>query len=324
MSKENNFRETAIRELTSSRIPTGAEARAFLSAVAKNAGYVHINGKRRNYVMSVDGYGEAMYLVGALKELYPSEFEISADEIKSGSKKGERAYTVAVQSGFVLQLLEDTHIADEKETDGIEVEVPKEFASDYVLGRAYLKGLFLACGGVYVPSISESSEKKDGYHFEFRLEEEASAKSVAALLLGYGVQAKISERGAMHLVYVKDKESVLKMLDVLELYDCESTLNKIIEERETANALNRAVICETANLDKIYEASNKQLVAIGIIEERDGLNSLSPALNETAQARLEYPQASLQELADILGVSKSCLNHRLRKLVEIADSGESD
>lgn len=322
MSKDN-FRETAINELTASQVPTGKEACAFISAVAKNAGYIHINGKRKNFVVAVDGYGEALYLVAVLKELYPSEFEISADEIKSGSKKGERAYTVAVQSGYVTQLLEDTHIADANELDGVEVEVPKEFARDYTLGKAYLKGLFLACGGVYVPSISDSDEKKDGYHFEYRIEEEEGAKSVASLLAGYGVQAKISERGAMHLVYVKDKESVLRMLGVLDLYDCQGRLNKIIEERETANALNRAVICETANLDKTYEASNKQLIAIGIIEERDGLGSLSPILYETAQARLEYQKASLQELADILGVSKSCLNHRLRKLVEIAESGEN-
>lgn len=321
MSKEN-FREIAIRELTSSPVPTGKSACAFISAVAKNAGYIHINGKRKNFVISVDGYGEALYLVSVLKELYPSEFEISADEIKSGSKKGERAFTVAVQSGYVTQLLQDTRIADENLLDGVEVEVPEEFARDYTLGKAYLKGLFLACGGVYVPSISDSDEKKDGYHFEYRCEDEDCAKSVVLLLAGYGVQAKINERGAMYLVYVKDKESVAKMLGVLDLYDCQSRLNKIIEERETANALNRAVICETANLDKTYEAANKQLLAIGIIEERDGLNSLSPVLYETAQARLEYQKATLQELADILGVTKSCLNHRLRKLVEIAGNDD--
>ena len=96
-------------------------------------------------------------------------------------------------------------------------------------------------------------------------------------------------------------------------------LRRIIDERETANALNRAVICETANLDKTYVAASKHLLAIGIIEDSVGLETLPPALQETARTRMEFQQASYEEMAEILGVSKSCLNHRLRKLVEMAE-----
>lgn len=108
------------------------------------------------------------------------------------------------------------------------------------------------------------------------------------------------------------------MLAVLGLADSALRLRGIINERETANSINRAIICETANLDKTYAAASRRLMEIGAIEESVGLESLTPALRDTANARLEYPQASMSELADILGVSKSCLNHRLRKLSEIA------
>ena len=95
-------------------------------------------------------------------------------------------------------------------------------------------------------------------------------------------------------------------------------LKGIIDERETANSINRVTICEAANLDKTYAAASRQLMEIGAIEESVGLESLTPALRDTANARMEYPQASMSELARILGVGKSCLNHRLRKLADIA------
>ena len=120
------------------------------------------------------------------------------------------------------------------------------------------------------------------------------------------------------------EEEIVKLLGVMNLGDSVIALRKIIDERETANALNRAVICETANLDKIYVAASKHLLAIGIIEDSVGLDSLPVALQETARCRMEFQQASYEEMADILGVSKSCLNHRLRKLVEMAENIQNE
>ena len=225
-------------------------------------------------------------------------------------KKGSTSYAVAVPTGFAGQAVEDFCLAD----GGI-----PEFAAS-VRGAAvsYLKGLFLVCGSVYVPSAEGEEEKREGYHFEFSVDGEEFAEELAALLSRLGVSAKISERGQLYLVYIKDKEEILNMLAVLELGESVLRLKAIIDERETANSINRVTICEAANLDKTYAAASRQLMEIGAIEESVGLDSLTPALRETACARMEYQQASMSELADILGVSKSCLNHRLRKLSEIA------
>lgn len=318
MTENTNFKNAVVDEIISSPPADNDSAFALISAIAKNAGIITINKKRVNLVMAVDSYAVAMYLVETLKSVYPTEFEINCEEIKSGAKKGERAYTVAVQTGFTKQVLYDTCLVSD-DFGGFEIEVPEKFAREYTLATTYLKGLFLASGGIYVPSSSGAEEKKDGYHFEFRLEDEETALSVNGLLASLGVSAKINERGTVWLVYIKDKEEIVKLLNTLDLGECVMALRKIIDERETANALNRAVICETANLDKTYVAASKHLLAIGIIEEEMGLENLPPALQETAKIRMDYQQASYEEMAEILGVSKSCLNHRLRKLVEIAD-----
>ncbi|MBR2956212.1 MAG: DNA-binding protein WhiA [Clostridia bacterium] len=319
---DTSFRNSVVEEIISTPITDGDSVFALVSAIAKNAGVILINKKRINLVMSVDSYAVAMYLVEALKSVYPIEFEISCDEIKSGPKKGERAFTVAVQTGFTKQVLSDALLITE-DSCGVELEVPEKFAREYSLAVTYLKGLFLASGGIYVPSLEGAEEKKDGYHFEYRLEDEETAVSVCNLLASLGISAKINERGNVWLVYIKDKDEIVKILATMELGDTVMALRKIIDERETANALNRAVICETANLDKTYVAASKHLLAIGIIEESEGLESLPPALQETARIRMEFQQASYEEMAEILGVSKSCLNHRLRKLVEIADQIQS-
>ena len=319
---DTSFRNSVVEEIISTPITDGDNVFALVSAIAKNAGVILINKRRINLVMSVDSYAVAMYLVEALKSVYPTEFEISCDEIKSGPKKGERAFTVAVQTGFTKQVLSDALLITE-DSCGVELEVPEKFAREYSLAVTYLKGLFLASGGIYVPSLEGAEEKKDGYHFEYRLEDEETAVSVCNLLASLGISAKINERGNVWLVYIKDKDEIVKILATMELGDTVMALRKIIDERETANALNRAVICETANLDKTYVAASKHLLAIGIIEESEGLESLPPALQETARIRMEFQQASYEEMAEILGVSKSCLNHRLRKLVEIADQIQS-
>lgn len=320
---EQSFRDKTVEELMTLR-PNGTEdALAFLSAVVKQTGSITLVRKRINLVLAVDSYSEAMYVVDVLKTLYPAEFEINADEIKSGSKKGMRAFAVSVPMGFTKQVLEDTAlVVPDDGFDGIENGIPVRFSKSLSARKEYLRGLFLSCGGVYVPSLSGDDEKREGYHFEFRLDDEERAEVICSFISEYGINAKINERGAIYLVYVKDKEEILKLLTVMGLNDSVLNLQRIIDERETSNSLNRAVICETANLDKTFAAASRQLLTIGLIEETVGLDSLSPILRDTARARMEYPQASLQELADILGVTKSCLNHRLRKLTEIAEDGE--
>lgn len=311
------FKEKAIGELLTVLPSDKREITAFVAGVARAAGSLHISGKRKNLVFTLSSYAECLALVGLLKELYPAEFEVSAEHIRSGVRKGGTDFTVAVPTGFTVQALADTGMFGEEGSEPL----PESVITEHSCAEAFLKGLFLGCGSVYVPSSAEE-EKRDGYHFEFALDSQPLADGVAALLRSFGINPKISERGQNVLVYLKDKDEILRALALMGLAECVLSLKAVIDERETANSINRVTICEAANLDKTYAAASSQLMTIGAIEESVGLDSLTPALRETARARMEYPQATLAELADILGVSKSCLNHRLRRLKEIAEESE--
>lgn len=316
---ENSFKEKAHNELLSVLPRDNGGICAFLSALAKVSGSVEISRRRVNLFIAVESFAQALAVAGLFKILYPAEFEIEAEHIRTQKKEGVN-YSVMVPVGFTKQALFDLMLMEAENdeygafTDGI----PQDLVKSNENAVSYLKGLFLGCGGVYVPDTVTDSDKKGGYHFEFALNDENTAADALNLLARFGVAAKQSERGNHFLVYIKDKEIISDMLRLIELNDCVLSLQAIIDERETANSINRATICEAANLDKTYTAASKQLLAIGAIEERDGLDSLAPALREAAQIRLEYQQASLAELADILGVTKNCLNHRFRKIIEIA------
>lgn len=315
-----SFKDNARKELLGALPSDRDEIVAFLSALSKVCGSIEIVKKRLNLCLQLDSYEEGLKVVELFKAIYPADFELSLDKAKSGVKQGCEVCKLQVPSGFTKQALQDFGLmrinSDEylNFIEGIEQDLVRSEGCKL----AYFKGLFLGCGSVYVPSGANQTEKKDGYHFELQLDDELFADDVMELMSDLRINTRMSDRGEHKLIYVKDKDDIVKILAKLDLVDSVLTLQSIINDRETANSLNRAVICETANLDKTFAAASKHLLAIGELKNRDEFDSLAQSLKETADARAEHPEATLQELAEILGVSKSCLNHRLRKIVELA------
>ena len=125
----------------------------------------------------------------------------------------------------------------------------------------------------------------------------------------------------MHVVYVKEGAQIVDMLAVMEANVALMNLENIRILKEMRNSVNRKVNCETANINKTVNAAVKQIEDIRLIESRTGLRNLSEGLAEIAELRLQYPEATLKELGMMLNpqVGKSGVNHRLRKLSEIAD-----
>lgn len=314
---QKSFKDSAREELLGVLPKKREEIVAFLSALAKSCGSIEIAKKRYNLCFWLADYDEGLKVVELLKTLYPAEFELSLDKTKTGAE----ACSVQVPSGFSKQAIEDFGLMKINVDEYLAfVEgIPQDVVTTIATKVAYFKGLFLGCGSVYVPSTSDQSEKRDGYHFELQLDDDLFADDVMELLSDLRINTRMSDRGEHKLVYVKDKDEIVKALATLDLVDCVLKLRSIIDERETANSLNRVIICETANLDKTFTAASKQLLAIGELRNKDMFDSLPAQLKETADARADHPEASLSELAEILGVSKSCLNHRLRKIVELAN-----
>lgn len=314
------FKDSAHNELLGVLPQSREEITAFLSALSKACGSIEIVKKRLNLCLQLDSYEEGVKMVDLFKELYPADFELSFEKAKNGVKQGAQVCVLQVPSGFTKQALQDFELMQINSDEFVNfIEgVPQDLVRTEKCKIAYFKGLFLGCGSVYVPSGANQTEKRDGYHFELQLDDDLFAADVMELLSDLRINTRMSERGEHRLLYVKDKDEIVKILAKLDLVDCVLKLQSIIDERETANSLNRAIICETANLDKTFAAASKHLLAIGELKNRDEFDTLAPTLKETAEARADHPEASLQELADILGVSKSCLNHRLRKIVELA------
>ena len=179
---------------------------------------------------------------------------------------------------------------------------------------AYIKGAFLGGGSCTLPT-----GKTVGYHLEIVFSDKKTALDFCLLLERYELIAKWIERKENFVVYIKSKELISDFLSLVGAESCLKKFNAFVEKRDEANRDNRAKNCFAGNADKTAIAAVKQVVAIGKIEKETGLASLSEDLYALAKARLKHPHKSLKELSEMLGVSKSCLNHRMRKLMEIAE-----
>ena len=263
---QKSFKDSAREELLGVLPKKREEIVAFLSALAKSCGSIEIAKKRYNLCFWLADYDEGLKVVELLKTLYPAEFELSLDKTKTGAE----ACSVQVPSGFSKQAIEDFGLMKINVDEYLAfVEgIPQDVVTTIATKVAYFKGLFLGCGSVYVPSTSDQSEKRDGYHFELQLDDDLFAYDVMELLSDLRINTRMSDRGEHKLVYVKDKDEIVKALATLDLADCVLKLRSIIDERETANSLNRVIICETANLDKTFTAASKHLRAIGALQNR--------------------------------------------------------
>lgn len=141
------------------------------------------------------------------------------------------------------------------------------------------------------------------------------------IINSFEIDAKIVQRKKNYVVYVKEGSQIVDMLNIMEAHVALMNLENVRIVKEMRNSVNRQVNCETANINKTVNAAVKQVQDINYIQETVGLDSLPKNLQEIAEVRLQYPQAPLKELGNYLEtpVGKSGVNHRLRKLCEIAE-----
>lgn len=212
------------------------------------------------------------------------------------------------------QILEALKIWDEKEQCLVQKEVVDGLLIQQVCcKRAFIRGAFLSAGSM--------SDPKKGYHFEIVCDNEPGAKQLQEVMNVFEVDAKIVRRKKSFVVYVKEGAHIVDLLNVMEAHVALMELENIRILKEMRNSVNRKVNCETANISKTVSASLKQIEAIEYIKEHGGFDQLPDTLKEVAMLRLQYPEAPLKELGGLLDtpVGKSGVNHRLRKIGEIAE-----
>lgn len=184
--------------------------------------------------------------------------------------------------------------------------------------RAYLRGAFLASGYINDP--------QKNYHLEFVQENKAQAEQLQNLLHTFCLDAKIVQRKENFIVYLKEGEQITDMLNIMQAYTSLLTMENVRIWKEVRNDVNRKVNCETANLSKTVMAAIKQVEDIQYLQKQKEWKNLPNTLLETAQLRLQYPEASLKELGLLMtpSVGKSGVNHRLKKISMIAEQVRKD
>jgi DNA-binding protein WhiA len=176
--------------------------------------------------------------------------------------------------------------------------------------KAMLRGLFLGCGSVNAPSSR--------YHLEFVAPSASWATSIQRLSEGAGVPAGVSERGGQQVVYVKDGDGIVRLLSLMGASRAVMEFENVRVVRSVSGEVNRRLNFETANISKTIGSGLRQAAAIERLDAAGQLDMLPAALREMARWRVAHPELNLSELATRMKLSKSAVNHRLRRLLDLS------
>lgn len=182
--------------------------------------------------------------------------------------------------------------------------------------RAFIKGAFLSGGTV--------SDPQKQNHLEFSTPHFGLSEQFVSLLGEFDIPAKILRRKSKYVTYVKDNDIICDTLAIMGADRAAITISETNVSKSIANRDNRLINSENANYDKTLIASVNQLLAIDKIDKHMGIDNLPPQLRELAYLRLEKRDANLAEFAEILKISKSGVNHRMRKLIKLAEDLTGD
>lgn len=194
-------------------------------------------------------------------------------------------------------------------------EIDEALIHDDEMRRSYLRGAFLAGGSVNNPETSS-------YHLEIFSLYEDHSEGITQLMNKYELNAKHHERKKGSIAYLKEAEKISNFLSLIGGYQALLKFEDVRIVRDMRNSVNRLVNCETANLNKTVSAAMKHVESIRLIDQEIGLDNLPERLREIAKLRVEHQEVSLKELGEMMtsgNISKSGVNHRLRKLNEMAD-----
>lgn len=252
-------------------------------------------------VYSTESAALARRIFKIIKALYASSPELSVREY--GLKKNDTYIVRLTDKSSAMAILDAAGMNIFSE-DGA-------FAPKDIRGEDYIRGAFLGSGSVTDP--------KKNYHLEILLSKEEFAKYLSNILYRFNLTAKISRRREAFVVYMKEAKEIVEFLTLAGAHTAVLEMENVRIIKDIRNNVNRAINCESANIDKTVRASMKQMRDIQLIEDEMGLEALPKSLEEIARLRLKYPDASLRELSELADTSKSGINHRIRKIAQIAD-----
>ena len=278
--------------------------KAEVLGVLRMSGAIVIRGMNIGIHFSTENAALARRVLQILKNNYQVQTEVVIT--RSRRLKKNNRYQVRV-----LPAPQVTIAMNELQLLSMESDLKNPLLSKQCCKRAFLRGAFLGGGSISRPSSD--------YHLEMVTGNEDFAHSIIKVMHTFSMKAKLTDRKNDYIVYLKDGESITNFLRVIGAHNSMMELENVRVLKEMRNNVNRRVNCETANLGKVVKAAVRQVNCIKFIDEHMGLSELPQALQDTARLRLEYPDASLNELVEYSGgIGKSGINHRLKKLQEMA------
>ena len=297
-----------IKEEISKQTSTRSEVIAELSAYIRNNGTIHND----RITLTTENHFMVDRVMDELKELFGIVPKEEVVENLNFSKNELYQITISEK----LDLIEkELGILDEK---GLYYDnVPEYIVGSEEEIKSYLKGTFLASGSINDP-------KKSRYHMEILIAYPEEAVYVQKLLNQFDLNAKILNREKGYMIYIKEAEKISDFLKLLGATDAVLYYENVRIYRDQKNMTNRLNNCEQANMDKVFETAAEQLKQIEIIEQNDGVMLLDDRTKVALEYRKKYPEVSLKELAEIISIetgktlTKSGLNHRMRKIKELA------
>lgn len=280
-----------------------------LAALLKMNGTISFHNGKFVVNIQTENAAIARRIFTLIKEVYGVEIELLVR--RKMQLKKNNVYICRI-SEKTREILDDLNVLREGE---IIHSVSEDIRKNDCCVRSYLRGAFLAAGSVNNPETS-------AYHLEIASLYEEHAQALTELMNMYELNAKYIDRKRGYITYLKEAEKISDFLGLIGGVQAMLKFEDIRIIRDMRNSVNRLVNCETANLNKTINAAMRQVDNIKFIDEELGIDALPDRLREIAKLRVEHQDISLKELGEMVStgaISKSGVNHRLRKLDEIAD-----
>lgn len=298
MSFSTQVKEELLKQISPARHCRVAEIAAIISICGKygysekNGGYINIS--TENLTVA------SKYFI-----LIEKTFKIKAEVMVRRSHNSTYYQVAVIDNEMVKNILQAVKLDENKLVNGLVVQ-------NTCCKRAFIRGAFMAAGSVTDPVKS--------YHLEIVAGDENKAVRLKEILNTFNIECRYTIRKKNYVVYVKEGAQIADVLSVMGAHVALMSFENVRIYKEVRNSVNRKVNCEAANISKTTGAAHRQIQDIMYIRDNMNFDNLPEHLQEVARLRIEYADVSLKELGEMLTppLGKSGVNHRLRKLSEIA------
>nr|WP_280521516.1 DNA-binding protein WhiA [Paenibacillus mangrovi] len=282
---------------------------AELSALIRMNGAVQLSNKKVILDVSTENAAIARRIYSLIKKHFQAHTELLVR--KKMRLKKNNVYIVRIPAR-VQEILKELKIVSEGFL--FRADIDPVLVKKNCCKRAYLRGAFMAGGSVNNPEGSS-------YHLEISSMYEEHCQALVDLANEFQLNARLIERKKGFILYIKEGEKIIEFLNLIGAHQALFKFEDVRIMRDMRNSVNRIVNCETANLNKTIGAAVRQIDNIKLLQKEMGLENLPDKLREVAEIRLAHPDMNLKEVGELLKgtVSKSGVNHRLRKIDELAE-----